>query len=52
MMFATSGEEQLGTDFSELGEDDNFTWHQFHVKGWGAREFEGPATVVMHNDTG
>ena len=20
-----------GIDFSELGEDDSFTWHQFHV---------------------
>ena len=50
-MFTSSGEEPLGTVFSELGEDNKFTWHQFHVKGWGARDFEGHATVVMHNDT-
>ena len=35
-MFTSSGEELLGTDFSELGENDEFTCHQFHVKGWGA----------------
>ena len=51
-MFTSLGEEPLGTEFSELREDNKFTWHQFHVKGWGARDFEGHATVVMHNDTG
>ena len=35
-MFTSLGEEPLGTDFSELGEDSEFTWHQFHVDGWGA----------------
>ena len=44
------GDEPLGTDFSELGEDDEFMWYEFHVKGWGARYFEGNTTVVMHND--
>ena len=34
-MFLSSGGEPLGTDFSEIGEDDKFTCHQFHVKGWG-----------------
>ena len=43
---------QSGIDFSELGEDDKFTWHQFHVKGWGARYFEGHAPIAMHNATG
>ena len=38
-MFTSSGEEPPGTEFSELGEDDEFTWHQFHVKGWGAQDF-------------
>ena len=50
-MFTSSGEEPLGTDFSELREDNKFTWHQFYVEGWRARDFEGHATVVMHNDT-
>ena len=26
---------QSGIDFSDLGEDDEFSWHPFHVKGWG-----------------
>ena len=39
MMFTSSGEEQLGTDFCDLGKDDEFTWHQFHVEGWGTRDF-------------
>ena len=51
-MFMSSGEEPLGTDFSDLGEDDKFTWNQFHVDGWGAQDFEGHATVVMHKYTG
>ena len=50
-MFTSSGDEPLGTDFSELGEDDEFTWHQFHFVGWGARDFEGHAPVVMLNNT-
>ena len=51
-MFTSSGEGPLGIDFIELVEDDEFTWHQSHVEGWGARDFEGHATVVMNNDTG
>ena len=51
-MFTSSGDEPSETDFSEFGEDDEFTWHQFHIKGWGAQDFEGHAPVVMHNDTG
>ena len=51
-MFTSSGDEPLETDFSELGEDDEFTWNQLHVEGWGARDFEEHATVVMHNNTG
>ena len=51
-MFTSSGEETLRTDLSELGEDNKFTWHQSQVEGWGARDFEGHATVVMHNNTG
>ena len=51
-MFMPSGEEPLGTDFSELGEDNEFTWHKFHVEGWGVQDFEGHATLVMHNNTG
>ena len=33
-LFTSSGEEPLGSEFSELGEDGEFTWHQFHVEGW------------------
>ena len=50
--FHVIGDEPSGTDFSEMGGDNVFTWHQFHVKGWGARYFEGHAPVVMHNNTG
>ena len=39
-------------DFSELVEDDEFTWHQFHAKVWGARDFERHAQMAMHNATG
>ena len=35
-MFTSLGDEPSGTDFSELREDNEFTWHQFHVKDWGA----------------
>ena len=51
-MFTSSVEVPSGTNFSELGEDDEFIWHHFHVKGWGAQDFEGHAPVVMHNATG
>ena len=51
-MFTSSGDVPSGIDFSDMGEDDDFTWHQFHVKGWGARDFEGHAPVDMHNATG
>ena len=50
-MFTSSVDVPSGTDLSELGEDDEFTWHQFHVKGWGARYFEGHAPASMHNAT-
>ena len=36
-MFTSSGDVPSGTDFSELGEDDNFTWHQFTSRA-GERE--------------
>ena len=51
-MFTSFLEYTSGTDFSELGEDNEFTWNQFHVKGLGARDFEGHAPVAMHNTTG
>ena len=51
-MFTSSGNEKSVTDFSELGKDNKFTWHQFHVEGWGAQDFEGHAPVVMHNNSG
>ena len=43
---------QSGIAFSELGEKDEFNWHQFHVKGWGARDFEGQSPVAMNKSTG
>ena len=51
-MFMPLGDEPSGTEFSDLGEDNEFTWYQFHVKGWGTQYFEEQAHVVMHNDTG
>ena len=51
-MFTSSGDVPSGIDFSDLGEEDKFTWSQFHIKGWGARDFEGHAPVAMHNATG
>ena len=51
-MLTSSMDVPSGTDFSELGEDDESTWHQFHIKGWGAQDFEGHALVAMHNSTG
>ena len=52
VILTSSGDEPFGTEYSELVEEDKFTWNQFHVKGLGARDFEGHTTVVMHNDTG
>ena len=40
-----------GIDLSDIGKDNEFTWHQFHVKVWVARDFEGHAPVAMHNAT-
>ena len=51
-MFKSSVDVPSGTDSSDLGEDDEFIWHQFHVKGWGAQDFEGHTPVAMHNATG
>ena len=50
-IFTSSVDLTSGTDSSELGEDDEFTWHQFHVEVWRAKEFEGHAQVAMHNTT-
>ena len=51
-MFTSTVDIKSGKDFSELGEDNEFTWYQFHVKGWGACYFEGHTPVAMHNATG
>ena len=50
-MFMSSADVQSGIYFSEMGEDDEFTWHQFHVKVWGAQDFEVHAPVAMQNST-
>ena len=51
-LFTLSGDVLSGTDFSELGEDGDFTWYQFYVKVWGARYFEGNTPVAMQNAIG
>ena len=51
-MFTSSGDVPSVTDLSELGEDEEFTWHQFYIKVWGAQDFEGNVPVAMHNATG
>ena len=51
-MFTSSVDSTSGGDFSDLGEGENFTWHQFHVEGWVEQDFEGHAPVTMHNYTG
>ena len=35
-----------------MGECNKFTWHQFHVEGWEARDFEGHTSGTIHNNTG
>ena len=44
--FTSSMDAPFGIDFIEMGEDDEFTWHQFHVKGWGVR---GKCTLAPKN---
>ena len=51
-MFTSLVDVQSGINFSEMGEDDEFTWHHFHVEVWRARYFEGHTPVAMHNTTG
>ena len=51
-IFTSLVDFQTGIDFSDLGEDEEFTWHQLHIKGWGTQDFEGHAPVAMHNATG
>ena len=51
-MFTSSLDVPSGIDFSELGEDDEFIWHQFHIKVWGSQDFEVYALMVMHKATG
>ena len=51
-MFTSSVDQTLGADFSEMGEGNDFTWYQLHVKGWVAQDFLVHATVNMHNNTG
>ena len=50
-MFTSSVDVSSGIDFSDLGGGDEFTWHQFHVKGLVARYFEGHTPMAMHNAT-
>ena len=50
-MFTSSVDVLSGIDFSELGEDNEFTWHKFIVKGWVAQDFEEHAKVAVHNAT-
>ena len=34
-MFTSLVDVQSGTDFSDLGEDEEFNWNKLHVEGWG-----------------
>ena len=36
-MLTSLADHTLGTDFSELGEGDEITWHQLHIEGWGTQ---------------
>ena len=38
-MFTSLVYSTSGAEFSKLGEGDKFTWHQLHVKDWGAQDF-------------
>ena len=51
-IFTPSLDSTSGVYCREMGECNKFTWHQFHVEGWGAREFEGHAPGTIHNKTG
>ena len=51
-MFTSLVDVQSGINFSDLGEDEELTCHQFHVEGWGAQYFEGHTPVAMNNATG
>ena len=51
-MFTSLVDSISGGDFSDLGEGEKFTWHQFHVECWGALDFEVHAPVTMYNNTG
>ena len=51
-MFTSPVDSTSKVYFSDLGECNKFTSHQFHVKGWGARDFEGHAPGTIHNNTG
>ena len=51
-MFTSLVDVPSGTDFSELGKEDEFTWHPFYAKGWVSRDFERHTPMAMHNATG
>ena len=51
-MFTSSGDVPSGTEFSEMGEDNEFKLHQLYIKSWGAQDSEGHALVAMQNATG
>ena len=51
-MFTSLVYVQSVIELSELVENKEFTWHQFHFEGWGAQDFEGHAPVAVHNATG
>ena len=51
-MFTSLVDITSGAYFSGMGEDEEFTCHQFHVEGWGAQYFEGNTPGAMHNTNG
>ena len=51
-IFTSLVDSTSGGEFIDLGEGDTFTLQQFHVEVWGEQDFEGHATVTMHNSNG
>ena len=51
-MFTSTAGFISGEEFSNIGEGDEFMWHQFQNKDWGVQDFEGHGKVDLHNSTG
>ena len=51
-MFTSLVDVPSGIEISELGEEDECTWHQFHAKVWVAQYFELHGPMAMKNAIG